>query len=86
MIKSARNNNKNKVNKSVQFPIQVHQPKPKPATNVQHLFSVVPLLGTKLSYVKVGINEELDRRALVDTGAFANVISLEFYKVLLTPN
>ena len=39
-----------------------------------------------LSYVKVKFNGELERRALIDTGAFANVISHEFYKELINTN
>ena len=39
-----------------------------------------------LSYVKVKFNGELERRALIDTGAFANVISREFYKELINTN
>ena len=61
---------------------QVPQPAAKPVTHVQQLFSIVPRLGRTLSYVKVKFNEELDRRTLIDTGAFANVISREFYKEL----
>ena len=34
-------------------------------------------------YVKVNFNEVLDRRALIDTGAFANVMSRQFYKELI---
>ena len=81
-----RKNNKNKVNKSVQFPTQVPQSAPKPVTHVQQLFSIVPLLGRTLSYVKVKFNGELERRALIDTGTFANVISREFYKELIKTN
>ena len=74
------------MSKSVQFPIQVPQPAPKPASHVQQLFSIVPLLGRTLSYVEVKFNGELDRSALVDTGAFTNVISREFYKELIDTN
>ena len=70
------------MNKSVQFPTQV----PQPVAHVQHLFSIVLLLGRTLSYVKVKFSEELDRRALIDTGAFANVINREFYKELINTN
>ena len=59
------------------------EPPPKPVTHVQKLFSIVPLLGRSLSHVKVNFNEELDRRALIDTGAFTNAISREFYKELI---
>ena len=51
---------------------------PKPVAHVQQLFSIVPLLGRTLSYVKVKFNGQLDRRTLIDTGAFANVISRDF--------
>ena len=37
-------------------------------------------------YPKVKFNEELDRRALIDTGAFTNVISPEFYKEHIKTN
>ena len=70
----------------MQLPTQVPQSAPKPVTHVQQLFSIVPLLGRTLSYVKVKFNGELERRALVDTGAFANVISREFYKELINTN
>ena len=70
----------------MQLPTQVTQPVPKPIPHVQQLFSIFPLLGRTLSYVKVKFNGELDRRALVDTGAFANVISREFYKELINTN
>ena len=65
---------------------QVPQSAPKPTPHVQQLFSIVPLLGRTLSYVKVKFNGELERRALIDTGAFANVISREFYKELINTN
>ena len=84
--KRKSNNNKCKVNKSVQLPTQVPQPAPKPTPHVQQLFSIVPLLGGTLSSVKVKFNGELERRALIDTGAFANVISREFYKQLINTN
>ena len=71
------------MNNSVQPSIQVPQPAPKPVTHVQQLFSIVPLLGRTLSYVKVKFNGELERRALIDTGA---VISREFYKELINTN
>ena len=71
------------MNNSVQLPTQAPQPTPKPIPHFQQLFSIVPLLGRTLSYVKVKFNGELDRRALIDTGAFANVISREFYKELI---
>ena len=74
------------MNKSLQFPIQVSEPAAKPVTLVQQLFSIVPLLGRTLSYFKVKFNEELDRRALIDPGAFANVISREFYIDLINTN
>ena len=74
------------MNKTAEFPTQVPQPKPKPVAHVQQLFSIVPLLGRTLSYVKFKFNGELDRRALIDTGAFANVISREFYKELIKTN
>ena len=67
----------------MQFPTQVPQPAPKPVTHVQQLFSIVQLLGRTLSYVKVKFNGELDGRALIDTGAIANVISCEFYLELI---
>ena len=70
------------MNKSVQLPTQVPQPTLKPVAHVQQLFSIVPLLSRTLSYVKVKFNGELKRRALIDTGAFANMISREFYKEL----
>ena len=70
----------------MQLPTQVPQPVPKPIPHVQQLFSIVPLLGRTLSYVKVKFNGELERRALVDTGAFANVISRELYKELSNTN
>ena len=63
------------MNNSAQPLTQVPQPTPKPVTHVQQLFSIVPLLGRTLFYVKVKFNGELERRALIDTGAFANVIS-----------
>ena len=69
------------MNKSVQFSTQLPQPTLKPVTDVQQL---LPLLGRTLSYVKV--NEELDRRALIVTGALANVISPKFYKDLISTN
>ena len=68
------------MNKSVQFPAQVPQPVTKPVAHVQQFFSIVPLLGRTLSYVKVIYNGELDRRELIATGAFENMISREFYK------
>ena len=74
------------MNKSLQIPTQVPQPAPKPVAHVQQLFSIVPLLGTTLSYVKVKFNEVLDRRALIDTGAFANVIIFHFYKEIINTN
>ena len=70
----------------MQLPTQVPQPVPKPIPHVQQLFSIVPLLGRTLSYVKVKFNGELERRALVDTGAFTNVRSREFYKELINTN
>ena len=72
--KRKRNTNKSKVNKYVQFPNQVPEPVPKRVAHVKQLFSIVPLLGRTLSYVKIKFNGELDGRALIDTGAFANVI------------
>ena len=84
--KRKRNNNKNKVNKSVQFQTQVSQPASKPVIHFQQLFSLVPLLGRTLYSVKVKFKEELDRRALIDTGPIANVISREFYKELINTN
>ena len=39
-----------------------------------------------MSYVKVKFNEELDGRALIDTEAFANVISHEFHKEFINTN
>ena len=84
--KRKSNNNKSKVNNSVHLPTQVPQSAPKPVTHVQQLFSIVLLLGRTLSYVKVKFNGELERRALIDTGAFANVISREFYKELINTN
>ena len=74
------------MNKSDHFPTKVPQPASKPVTHVQQLFSIVPLLGRTLSYVKVQFNEELDRRALIDTRVFANVMSREFYKELINTN
>ena len=74
------------MNNSVQLPTQIPQPTPKPVPYVQQLFSIVPLLGRTLSYVKVKFNGELDRRALIDTGAFANVISRAFHKELNNTN
>ena len=74
------------MNNSVQLPTKLPQSAPKPVTHVQQLFSIVPLLGRTLSYVKVKLNGELDRRALIDTGAFDNVISREFYKELIKTN
>ena len=74
------------MNNSVQLPTQVPQHAQKPVPHAQQLFSIVPLLGRRLSYVKVKFNGELDRRALIDTGAFANVISCEFYKELINTN
>ena len=44
------------------------------------------LSGRTLSYVKVKFNGQLDRRALIDTGAFANVISREFYREPINTN
>ena len=70
----------------MQLPTQVPQPTLKPVAHVQQLFSFVPLLGRTLSYVKVKFNAELDRRALIDTGAIANVINREFYKELINTN
>ena len=70
----------------MQLSTQVRQPTLKPVAHVQQLFSIVPLLGRTLSYVKVKFNGELERRALIDTGAFANVISREFYKELINTN
>ena len=57
-----------------------------PVTHVQQLFRFVPLLGRTLSYVKIEFNEGLESRALIDTGAFANVISHEFYEELINTN
>ena len=74
------------MNKSAQFTKQVPQQVPKPVTHVQQLFSIVPLVSRTLSYVKFKFNGELDRRALIDTGAFANVISREFYKEIVNTN
>ena len=71
---------------SIQLPTQLPQPVPKPVAHVQQLFSIVPLLGRTLSYVEVKFNGELERRALIDTGAFANVISREFYQELKNTN
>ena len=68
------------MNNSVQLPTQVPQPTLKPVAYVQQLFSIVPLLGRTLSYVKVKFNGELERRSLIDAGAFANAISREFYE------
>ena len=59
------------MNKSVQLPAQVPQLVAKPVAHVQ---------------IKVKFNGELERRALIDTGAFANVISREFYKELINTN
>ena len=59
------------MSKSVQLPTQLPQSAPKKVAHVQQLFSIVPLLG---------------RRALIDTGAFANVISHEFCKELMNTN
>ena len=70
----------------MQLPTQVPQSAPKPTPHFQQLFSIVPHLGRTLSYVKVKFNGELERRALVDTGAFANVISREFYKEIINTN
>ena len=70
----------------MQLRTQVPQPTLKPVAHVQQLFSIVPLLGRTLSYVKVEFNGELKRRALIDTGAFANMISREFYKELINTN
>ena len=84
--KRKRNTNKSKVNKSVQCSAQVSQPVPKRVAHVQQLFSIVPLLGRTLSYVKIKFNGELDGRALIDTGAFANVIRREFYKEVINTN
>ena len=50
------------------------------ATFIKQLFSIVPQLGRALSEVEVKFNKQLDRRALIDTGAFAAVISHQFYK------
>ena len=74
------------MNKSVQLPTHVPQSAPKPVSHVQQLFSIVPLLGRTLSYVKFKFNGDLERRALIDTGAFANVISREFYKEVNNTN
>ena len=74
------------MNNPVQTSKQVPQPTLKPVAHVQQLFSIVPLLSRTLSYVKVKFNGELERRALIDTGAFANVISREFYKELINTN
>ena len=71
------------MNKFVHFAKQVPQPAPMPVAHVQQLFSIVPLLGRTLSYIKVKFKKELDRRALIVTGAFANVISRDFYKELI---
>ena len=71
------------MSKSVQLPTQVPQSAPKPVAHVRQLFSIVPLLGRTLSYVKIKFNGESERRTLIDTGAFANVISREFYKELI---
>ena len=70
----------------MQLPTQLPQPTPKPVPHVQQLFSIVPLLGRTLSYVKIKFNGELERRTLIDTGAFANVISREYYKELINTN
>ena len=80
--KRKRNCYKNKVNKSLQFPTQVPQHAPKPVRHVQQLLSYI----WAEHYPKVEFNEELDRRALLDTGAFTNVISREFYKELIKTN
>ena len=45
-----------------------------------------PLLGRNLSYVEVKFSGELDRRSVIDIGAFANVISREFNKELIHTN
>ena len=74
------------MNKTVQLPTQVPQSTLKPTPHVRQLFSIVPLLGRTFSYVKVKFNGELERRALIDAGAFANVISREFYKELINTN
>ena len=74
------------MNKSVQIPTQVPQPLPTPVAHVQQLFSIVPILGRTLSYVKIKFYEKLDRRALIDTGASANVINREFYKEIINTN
>ena len=73
--KSKRSSNKNKANKSLQVPTQVPKPKSKPVTSFQQLFSLVPLLGRTLPYVKIKFKEELHRSELIDTGALKNVIS-----------
>ena len=62
----------------MQSPTQVPHLAPKPLPHVKQLSSIVPLLGRTLSYVEYKFNEELDKRAQIDTGAFANVISREF--------
>ena len=36
--------------------------------------------------MKVKLNRELDRRALIDTGAFENVISRKFHKEFINTN
>ena len=74
------------MNKTVQFSTQVPQPVPMPVAHVQKLFSTVLFLGRTLSYVKVKFKGELDRRALIDTGAFAKLIRLDFYKKLFNTN
>ena len=68
----------------MQFLTRVSQPQLKQLTNDQQLFSVFPLLVRTLSYVRVKFNNKLYRTALIDTGAFANVIYREFYKELIT--
>ena len=74
------------MNNPVQPSKQVPQLTLKPVAHVQHLYSIVPLLSRIFSYVKVKFNGELERRALIDTGTFANVISREFYKELINTN
>ena len=39
-----------------------------------------------MSYIKIKFNEELDRRALIYTGAFANVVNRGFYKEHINTN
>ena len=47
-----------------------------------NLYAIIPAEGTVLTYTKLRFSSGLQRRALVDTGAFANVISKQTFDEL----